>query len=491
MRPSPQPPTSLAAILNVARWELAEQLTSLRFLLIALLVLGLIPLSVYVGSRDFQTRLHDHSRLAAEQTELAASGASPSFSPELLRALRAPQPLSVLVRGLDGDLSQYWEFSESGVRLGPTASRPQRLVDLLGQLDLEFLIRVVLALLAILLAFDAVAGEKELGTLRAVLAQPVKRWTVLTGKLLGGGLTLLLALAVAFLSTLFCGQLAGLDLLSGAALATVAAMATTSALYLLCLYALGLLVSSLVTSQKSALILLLVSWVVLVLAMPPLSALVARAVVPVTAPSILEARKEALAREIRVDKERAMGPIYMEITGLPECWFDSGEYEKHKEEIDQRIAPIEIEANRKRRQALGAADREAERLNAAQNRVARLIMTLSPATTYAGLVADLAGTGDDLRRSWLAAVERHQSRLETALFDDPPTLRVRTGPSCSGSTTRRELMTMADLPPFVPPQAGAWHLFSPGVLMPMGLLVLYLALLVAAGFWAFSRYDVR
>jgi len=59
-------PSAGRAVLLVARRELTDQMTSLRFLTIALLAVGLTPLVVYVGVKDYGNRLAEHGRLAAE-----------------------------------------------------------------------------------------------------------------------------------------------------------------------------------------------------------------------------------------------------------------------------------------------------------------------------------------------------------------------------------------------------------------------------------------
>ncbi len=313
----------------IARRELADHVISARFLVIALLAIGLTPLAVYVGSRDYSARLGDYNRLYRERQELAAGpaggGIERAASPfsrrftvdgtgdslKVLRALRPPEPLSVLTRGLDGAMPEYWDFSPAGIEVGPIASRPQRLADLLGQLDLEFLVRVVLGLLAILLAFDAVSGEKELGTLRAVLSQPVSRPAFLGGKLAGGATTLLVPLVAAFLMALLSAQFFGVHLLSADNLAKIALVAAASALYLVCFYALGLLISSLTASQKTSLVLLLVIWVLAVLAVPPLATLVAQAASPVPPAHAFEAQKRALDGNLRRESSQAMGAIWL------------------------------------------------------------------------------------------------------------------------------------------------------------------------------------
>ncbi len=488
---------------TIALRELAEQVRSLRFLLIVGLVLVLTPLSVYVGTRDYKGRLENANQLAAEQALIAGQSREENRGMDIawtipwttggelaaLRSVRPPEVLSVLVHGLDGAMPEYWDYSPTGLIAGPSAWQPQRLADMLGQLDFEFLIRVALGLLAILLAFDAVAGEKELGTLRALLSQPVSRAALLTGKLVGSVFTLLVPLGSAFLIALLSAQMLGIDLLQPGNPAKIGLLALTSAAYLLCFLALGLLVSSTARTQKTSLVVLLVLWVLAVLAVPPMASLIGKTVYPTIPSHVLQDRKHALDDDVRRQAEQAMGVVYREITGAPEGWADSTKYEANKEVIDRRIAPIRIGYLNKRRQLMGEIDRDAERRSGLQNDLTRVIMAVSPAAAFAGAAADLAGTGDAQRSAWLDAANRQQISLNSILFDDPPSVMINN----KGAQFRASLHkapTAAELPRFVPPNRNV-AANAERALFSLGLLFSVTAIFIAAGFIAFSRYDVR
>ncbi len=488
------------AVWTIAVRELMDALTSVRFLVIALLVVGLTPLTVYVGTQDYADRLADFSRLAAERQALAAglagkrvTGIADFMSAQnalsVVRALRVARAAQRALPGLGRRPGGILGLFTRGIEAGPSASRPQRLADLLGQLDLEFLVRVVLGLLAILLAFDAVAGEKELGTLRAVLSQPIPRSAFLGGKLAGSAITLLVPLSIVFLSAPLYARQFGIDLLGSDALSKITLLAATSGAYLVCFYALGLLISALTASQKTSLVVVLVVWVLAVLAVPPLGTLVAQAVSPVPPVHALQAEERALDDRLSQEAAQAMGVVYREITGLPEDWVDSSKYEQHKEAINRRIAPIVVAYVNKRRQLVGELEREAERRSARQNEVARVIMAMSPAAVFAGAAADLAGTGDADCVAWLEAVRRYQSRLDTALFDDPPTVTIQNGRGTLW-VDRRDPPSVAGLPPFVPPRRDAAAALA-RAFPALGLLALYAGLFVLGGFVVFARYDVR
>ncbi len=497
------PPSAWFVIWTVALREMAEQVRGLRFLLVVALVLALTPLAVYVGTRDFRSRLEDANRLAAEQAEMAERAREDGRGVDIswtipwntegelaaLRSVRQPEPLSVLVRGLDGAMPQYWDYSATGLITGPPAWQPQWLADVLGQLDFEFLIRVALGLLAVLLAFDAVAGEKELGTLRALLSQPVSRPALLTGKLVGGIFTLLIPLVAAFLLAVLVGRVFGVDLLLAGNAPKILLLALTSSAYLICFFSLGLFVSSIARTQRTSMVVLLVTWVLMVLAIPPMASLLGQTVYPTTPAHVLQERKAALDNDVRRQAEQAMGVAYREITGMPEGWADTRKYEANKDAVDRRIAPIIVDYLKKRRQLIDEIDRDAGRRAQRQNALTRTIRALSPAAAFAGAAADMAGTGDAQRSAWFDAAYREQLNLNSVLFDDPPSVMINN----KGAQFRANLHKAppaSNLPRFAPPGRNAAANASRALSL-LGLLISTTALFIVAGFVAFSRYDVR
>jgi ABC-type Na+ efflux pump permease subunit len=78
-----------------------------------------------------------------------------------------------------------------------------------GKLDFVFIIQMVASLIVLLFASDLIAGEKEMGTLRAILSNSVPRHTILLGKLAGGFLTVWIPFVTTFvLGMVFLGLLA-------------------------------------------------------------------------------------------------------------------------------------------------------------------------------------------------------------------------------------------------------------------------------------------
>ncbi|HVP50326.1 MAG TPA: ABC transporter permease subunit [Candidatus Bathyarchaeia archaeon] len=486
-------------IWSIASRELVDQLLSARFLIIMVLVVCLVPLAVYVGLQDYKNRLHDYDRLFSDKERLIAGEAGKSVSgqdnpwtPEnelaVFRAVRRPNPLSVFIRGLDGAIPEYWDFTPTGIEEGPSALRPKRLSDLLGQLDMEFLIRVALGLLAILLAFDAVSGEKEMGTLRLAFSQPISRAGFLTGKLIAGAIALLVPVAASFLVALLSSKIFGMESLPVDGSLNLLLIFVASGICLLCFYSLGLLISSLTRSQKTSIIVLLVIWVVLTLAASPVATFTAQAVSPSPGRHLVETQKKTLDDSLRIESEKAMGSVYVEVTGVTDR-MSYGDYLKNKGEVNRRIAPIIAAYVNKRRQLLAEVQWDADRKEHRQNRIARTIMWLSPAATYSNVATDLSGTGDESRSAWLEATQRYSNRLGAALFEDPPLITVQVG-GMSQTIERRKLPTISNLPAFAAPAHDASATIQ-GALPSIMILLVYTVVFILAGFAAFIRYDVR
>ena len=112
-------------------------------------------------------------------------GQAETYSQLELFVERPPNPLSLLSAGLDKRLGTTVEIYHGDV---PTISSVSArnlenpYLNLFSQIDLVSIFQVVLSLLALLFAYDAIAGDWESGTLRLVISHPVRRGTILFGK---------------------------------------------------------------------------------------------------------------------------------------------------------------------------------------------------------------------------------------------------------------------------------------------------------------------
>ena len=482
----------------IARREIADHLQSVRFVALCLLALILMPLGAYVNTESYRSRQAYHEVLREATEQALASGRRPAAGfrqrPDDpgLRALRPPAPLSILAVGHDGTLPAYWQLTIDGVIPGPPLGRSEGLAGLVGEVDFLFVVQVILGLLAVLLAFDAISGEKERGTLRAVLAHPVPRLRIVLGKFVGGLVTLFLPLLLGTVASLLVLQILGQNLLTGQTLGRLALFVGGAGLYLSALLALGLAVSAVTHRQRTALVLLLVLWVILVLALPRSATLVAAAVRPVEPHQVTERRIETALEPIESERRERLQAAWVAVGQDPERVTTAVD-PAVREAYDPKRRAIDAEMFRRRRDVISDIEAERRRHLDAQRHLAAAIARLSPAASFGFLATEATGTGDAVRSRWERRVAQYQRRLEELVFDRVVGFEVQTDYGSSVSTTdedEEKVPTYAELPRLrLQPRSFTAVL---GATVPdiLWLSLFNLAALAFAGV-AFLRYDVR
>ena len=151
-----------------------------------------------------------------------------------------------------------------------------------------------MTLLAVLVSYNAVCGERTDGTLRLVLAQPVSRLKFFFGKYIGLVLAIAICFAAGVVLNFVIFALTDGPPIDGSTIqpigwAIVLSLATLS----LFVFA-GLMVSSLTRRPAVSLVILLVFWIVAAFAVPGLGRLVAEHVAHV--PTQADVREETSAR---------------------------------------------------------------------------------------------------------------------------------------------------------------------------------------------------
>lgn len=120
----------------------------------------------------------------------------------------------------------------------------------------------LLPLIALLVSYDAIAGEQERGTLALLLAYPVARWQVLLGKFVGHALVLAFATVVGF--GIAAGALAATAEVAAPGLRAFGLLLVSSVLLGWVFVAAGYLISVLVRQSATAAGLAIAVWLVVV-----------------------------------------------------------------------------------------------------------------------------------------------------------------------------------------------------------------------------------
>jgi len=188
------------------------------------------------------------------------------------RALHTPRPLAVFSQGDERQLGHavkvlLFEVPYQAEEVSPFQSSNPYLA-IFDFFDMVYIFQLVFSLLAILLASEAISGEKEDGTLRLMLTTNVSRAQVLAGKVLAGLTTLAIPTTLGFI--LLTILLLGTEhiRLGLGEWARLGLLFVLSLLYLQVFYLIGLAISCATHRSETSLIGALFAWALLAIVLP-------------------------------------------------------------------------------------------------------------------------------------------------------------------------------------------------------------------------------
>jgi ABC-2 type transport system permease protein len=381
-------------IRTIIRKEILGNILSFRFVVTLALLLVVVPVTTFVLTSDYLKKVSDASLQQAETETYLRSYAHFNRIGNILKAAMPPLPSEVLVRGLSADVNLS-EFDNDPLPV------------MFPLVDLVFVVTILMSLVALIFAYDAVSGEKEDGTLKLVLANGLARPKVILAKIAGGGLTLL----VPYVMSLVVGLLVILvhpGVAWGAADWGALGLGTLGAFfYVMLFYALGVFISARHHASSASIMTSLLVWVLFVLVVPSLSPYIASFLSPT--PSRIQVEREAhrlgdterddLGRKLEAERMRdvtAKYPILAEnLSDADRKRLAERDPAAH-EAFEARRKAVQgawDEANRIQGDKIEAVRNAAARKEQAQTGLARTISMISPLAVFTYLATDLTSTG--------------------------------------------------------------------------------------------------
>lgn len=368
--------------------EILEYLMSSKFLIGLCLTIVLVGMSTFINIGDYQQRQQDY--LDAIQNR-----ESGGFNVEIFRK---PQTLSTLVQGRDRELGTRIKFNylhlpiQTSGYMGEFASQHYRYVSGFASIDFAFVVRVVLSLMVIFLAYNCISEERVQGTLRLTLSNPLSRGQLLLGKFFGGLFVVLGSLTIAILVAVLVLALHPAISLDRDLSLCILGMWGISALYLGVFFTLSLMVSTIFNRPSVALLVLLQIWIILIVIYPNVSVIVSRHVVKIPSREELNDRKQAIFQSYEKEYDQSRQAFHK----MVESGENNMELSKRNFELSAQRTALHHRVDTEYSQQLTHLMRFAENL-----------AIFSPSVLLNGVLQRLAGT--DIREfdSFMEGVERH------------------------------------------------------------------------------------
>ena len=244
-------------LMTLIQKEIMHHILSVRFVALLLMCLLLVPLTLHINYRNYlqnQVNYQESLKLSVAETDDDPRN-PPAPDVEASKLFLEPTPLSVFAKGLEESLPSYLGMTRNGVKQGSTSLGEAPLSSALGNLDFLFVVSTVFSLLALLFTFDAVAGEREAGTLRITLANALPRDLFLWSKLIGGYIVFVVPFLISFLLgfTPTCHR-KGFPWAKSDIFLRVLSLTLVSLLYIGVFFAIGTVISTYLDNSKTALI---------------------------------------------------------------------------------------------------------------------------------------------------------------------------------------------------------------------------------------------
>ena len=417
-------------LMTLIQKEIMHHILSVRFVALLLMCLLLIPLTLSIGYRNYEQNLVDY-REAVKLANIEEAKMNPSMElkPELevSKLFLKPTPLSVFANGLADALPSYLGMTRNGITQGAPTLVSDSLSYLLGHLDFLFLVGTVFSLLALLFTFDAVAGEREAGTLRITLSNSLPRDLFLWSKLIGGYLVFVVPFLVSLLFGLLMLVWQGFPLGEPEIFPRVLSLIVVSLLYIGVFFAIGTFISTYLDTAKTALIVAFTVWVFAVLITPRVGFLAAKFIAPTQTSQSVYLEKTVLRENLNAELDEKKQKIHAEFSkGRPQATSEA-DVEKiiaarfasgsgNSREIDKQVKPLEEEFRQKFKEGADEIDRRYKREKARQEAVGETLSRITPTSSLIYLTTNLTQTGKTKRDNYFQTGDRYYEALDTDWF---------------------------------------------------------------------------
>jgi ABC-type transport system involved in multi-copper enzyme maturation permease subunit len=460
---------------HVIAKELRECIYGYRSLLVFVLSALLFGVAIYTGARQYQTALQEyHLAQAAHRQQMEEPGNLYALGNFGFDLVKPPPVLGILVSGVEPHAPRVYNvaiFTLPEPRGSSASESPTSAV--LGPLDLVFIVEVVLGLAALLFTFSAVCGEKENGTLKLQLANSLPKDILLSGKLIGNLIGLLVPVALSFVvACLMLVNFAGVSLNAEAAL-RISLLGLIFLLYLTALFAMGIFVSTLTSRSTTAFGLCLAAWVLLVAIVPRLAVLAAKQVSPMQSLQGFEMKKIEVHRRGSLEAQKQYNQFVQEHKGqrMPlDVYYDLTKRIREMQNRELKLLEDDFLQQKQRQEGW-----------------ALVLSRLSPAGSASYAAMSLAQTSLERDLRFQAALRDYRGEF-TRFYDRKSREQVALTPR--GQPSLILTQDLSDLPGFEfhdEPLARSLDESLPD----MGFLLIWSAGFFSLAYVSFLRYDVR
>ncbi len=478
--------------------EFLDNILNLRFMIGLVLCLIITVACIVILAHDYRQELADYNHRVNLQEEFLGKYALTDWINQMMPGQKPPEQFRPLIIGVPGNETQ-------------NSLDDNPLTILFPRLDFLFIVTIIMSLLAILFSYDAIAGERQSGTLRLVIANSVSRTTILFGKFIGGVTSLIIPFILALLiGVLYINLNPGIRW-DGSAWVELALLTAASITFITSFYLLGLMVSAFSRYSAISILNCLFLWALLVLVIPNVGPYVSAQLRRVPSIRAMERRGDEIKRawtetgpqrrkEVIEQFRGKYGRLFsqFEALGFGDQIGDREKVERLGDADPQFKAMVDAfrgelaRVGQERRTALNKAmielGADLRTKAAAQTRLAKNLAAISPLADFVYVARDLTGTGSRSLKYFQEFKREYDWRFR--VYADGVEAAVEAAHKNEPRPEGGWFLDLRDHPRFAFQEESLKDKLDE-VLPYWGILGLFNVVFFAAAFAGFMRYDVR
>ena len=244
--------------------EFVSNILTSRFMIGFVVCLISTAAAIFVQVGDYEKRLSAyHTAVQEHQEETRTWDLYSQINP---KAHRKPNPLSIFNVGTEksgADMVSIELATPIWEKEAQKQGSDNPFLSIFLAIDVIFVFKIVLSALAILFAYNTISGEREDGTLKLVLSNPIPRDALVLGKYLGGMLSLFPIVVMSFTVGIVIAYASPATDFDVGDLLCLVMVLVVSLLYVSICYLLGMLLSVWTKEAATTLILSMFIWGIL------------------------------------------------------------------------------------------------------------------------------------------------------------------------------------------------------------------------------------
>jgi ABC-type transport system involved in multi-copper enzyme maturation permease subunit len=371
--------------------------------------------------KDYQRRLVDYQESVRISQERSKGNVDFNSQAE---GYKPPSVLSIFSVGLEYFLPNKIVTSRTGsVHLSNETGVTNPRSLLFGKIDLLFNVSFVISLIALIFMFSSITGEKEDGTLKLIISNPVPRWLILIAKIFGNYIILLIPFLLSILISMIILSTAGVvPILNSDVLFPFLIILLVSMIFILLMFIIGIFISTLTHRSITAIVIALFIWVILVLSIPKISPMIAEIIYPIESEQVFNLKKQLAKENLEKELAQKKGEIFDNILSRYNISGVSypgrtDEEKKAMSEYDEAKKIFDEEYEKRIGEEMKKFEVEYINNCNIQDAIAGNLSRISPVSSYTYIVSEISSTGSLELENFRNNSQTYQNIVKENIYD--------------------------------------------------------------------------